>query len=138
MREIDDSLLKRPGMPYDLGVEFTELARERVVARMPVDERHLQPLGYLHGGVSVVLAESVASTAAWLNLGPGKTAFGTEINASHIRAKRAGGHVVATGTPLHRGRSSQSWQVEIHDEQDRLVCVSRCTVTVVDERPEGS
>lgn len=135
MREIDWSLLDRPGVGKSLGIEFTEVAPERVVATMPVDGRHLQPLGYLHGGVSVVLAESVASVGAWINCGEGQTAFGTEINASHVRARRSG-TLTATGTPLHRGRTSQTWQVEISDEEGKLVCVSRCSLAVVNERPQ--
>ncbi|AHY47818.1 hypothetical protein RradSPS_2535 [Rubrobacter radiotolerans] len=134
MREIDASLAKRPGVNRDLGVELTEVGPERVVATMPVDERHLQPLGYLHGGVSVLLAESVASTGAWVNTSEGETAFGTEINASHLRPKRAGGFLTATGIPLRRGRTSQVWQVEVRDEAERLICVSRCTCAVVRER----
>lgn len=133
MKEVDYSILERPGIPKDLGVEFVEVGPERMVATMPVDGRHLQPLGYLHGGVSVTLAESVASVGAWLNCEEGKTAFGTEINASHLRAKRDG-TLTAVGLPVHRGKSTQVWQVEIRDEQDRMVCVSRCTLAVVDER----
>ena len=126
-------LIGRGGMPRDLGVEFAELGPERVVATMPVDERHLQPLGYLHGGVSVVLAESVATVGAWLNCPPGKVAFGSEINASHVRPKR-GGTLTAVGTPAHRGRGSQVWEVEIRDEEDKPVCFSRCALAVVEAR----
>ncbi len=127
------ALTETGGMPKDLGVEFTELDPERVVATMPVDERHLQPLGYLHGGVSVVLAESVATVGAWLNCPPGKVAFGSEINASHVRPKR-GGTLTAVGTPAHRGRSSQVWEVAIRDEEDKPVCFSRCALAVVEAR----
>ena len=114
-----------------MGVELVELTPERVVATMPVDERHHQPFGYLHGGVSVVLAESVASTGAFLNCPPGKVAFGSEINASHVRPKRAG-ELTAVGVPAHVWRRSQVWEVRITDEDDKTVCVSRCTVAVVD------
>jgi uncharacterized protein (TIGR00369 family) len=79
------------------------------------------------------LAESVASTGAWLNCEEGKTAFGTEINANHLRAKRSGS-LTAVGVPVHRGRTSHVWQVEIRDEEEKLVCVSRCTIAIVDER----
>jgi uncharacterized protein (TIGR00369 family) len=131
--EVDHAkvLRERSGVAKGLGIEFTELHPERTVATMPVDERHHQPLGYLHGGVSVVLAESVASVGAWLNCPPGKGAFGSEINASHVRPKRTG-MLTAVGTPVHRGRRSQVWNVEIRDEDDKVVCVSRCTVAVVD------
>ncbi len=115
-------------------MEFVELTSERVVATMPVDERHHQPFGYLHGGVSVVLAESVASVGGYLNCPPGKAAFGAEINASHVRPKRSG-TLKAVGVPAHVGRTSQVWEVHITDENDKTVCVSRCTVAVVDAEP---
>ena len=129
------TLLERDGVAKDLGVEFVELDAGRVVARMPIDGRHLQPFGYLHGGVSVVLAESVASIGAFLNCPPGKGAFGSEINASHLRPKRAGGVLTATGTPVHAGRRSQVWQVLVEDESGKSVCAVRCTVAIVDLEP---
>ena len=129
------SLLDQDGVAKDLGVEFVELDAGRVVARMPIDGRHLQPFGYLHGGVSVVLAESVASIGAFLNCPPGKGAFGSEINASHLRPKRAGGVLTATGTPVHAGRRSQVWQVLVEDESGKAVCAVRCTVAIVDLEP---
>ena len=119
------------GVTKNLGVELVELTPERVVATMPVDERHHQPFGYLHGGVSVVLAETVASVGGFMNCPPGKAAFGSEINASHVRPKRSG-TLTAVGVPAHLGRSSQVWTVCITDEDDKTVCVSRCTVTIVD------
>nr|MDQ3376220.1 hotdog fold thioesterase [Actinomycetota bacterium] len=88
------------GIGGNLGLEFAELTPKRVVATMPVDERHHQPFGYLHGGVSVVLAESVASVGGYLNCPPGKAAFGAEINASHVRPKRSG-TLTAVGVPAH-------------------------------------
>ena len=127
-----ESLLDRGGVTKDLGVEFVELEPGRVVAKMPIDRRHLQPFGYLHGGVSVVLAESVASIGAFLNCPPGKGAFGSEINASHLRPKRAGGTLTAVGVPVHVGQRSQVWEVRIEDEEDKLVCASRCSVAIVD------
>jgi uncharacterized protein (TIGR00369 family) len=108
-----------------------ELEAERVVMTMPVDARHHQPLGYLHGGASVVLAETAATTGAWLNCPPGKVAFGSEINASHLRPKRSG-TLTAVGTPVQVGRTNQVWEVYIRDEDDKLVCVSRCRLAVVD------
>lgn len=126
-----EELVQESGMPRDLGVEFVELAPERVVATMPIDARHLQPLGYLHGGVSVMLAESVATVGAWLNCPPGKGAFGSEINASHLRPKRSGA-LTAVGTPSRVGRNSQVWEIKIHDENEKPVCISRCSLAVVD------
>ena len=122
------------GIGGNLGLKFVELTPERVVATMPVDERHHQPFGYLHGGVSVVLAESVASVGGYLNCPPGKAAFGAEINASHVRPKRSG-TLTAVGVPAHLGRTSQVWEVHITDENDKTVCISRCTVAVVDAEP---
>ena len=119
------------GITKNLGIEMTELTPERVVATMPVDERHHQPFGYLHGGVSVVLAETVASVGGFINCPPGKVAFGSEINASHLRPKREGA-LTAVGTPVQVGRTNQVWEIEIRDESDKLVCVSRCRLAVVD------
>ena len=127
-----ESLLSEDRMTRALGVEFVELNPERMVATMPIDERHLQPFGYLHGGVSVVLAESVASIGAFLNCPPGKGAFGSEINASHLRPKRAGGRLTAVGTPVHTSKRSQVWEVRIEDEDGKPVCASRCSVAIVD------
>ena len=127
-----ESLLSKDHVTKDLGVEFVELNPERMVATMPIDGRHLQPFGYLHGGVSVVLAESVASIGAFLNCPPGKGAFGSEINASHLRPKRAGSVLTAIGTQVHAGRRSQVWQVRIEDEDGKAVCAARCTVAIVD------
>lgn len=129
--DILEVLKSAGGVSRDLGVEFVELTPERVVATMPVDGRHHQPLGYLHGGVSVVLAESVASSGGFLNCPPGKVAFGSEISASHVRPKRSG-TLTAVGVPVHVGRKSQVWEVRITDEDEKMVCVSRCTVAVVD------
>src|ERR671932_1402745 len=122
MDQIDfDSLEEEEGLNKDLGIEHVELDPDRVIMRMPIDTRHRQPLGYLHGGLNVVLAESVATVGGWLNCPPGKVAFGSEINASHLRPKRSGS-LTAVGTPVHRGRNSQVWDVEIHDENGKPVC----------------
>ena len=126
-----DSLQEEEGLNKDLGIEHVELKLERVVMTMPVDARHVQPLGYLHGGASAVLAESVATVGAWLNCPPGKVAFGSEINASHLRPKRSG-TLTAVGTPVQVGSTNQVWEVRIHDEDDKPVCVSRCRLAVVD------
>lgn len=129
--DIAEVMRSAGGVTRDLGVEFVELSPERVVATMPIDDRHHQPFGYLHGGVSVVLAESVASVGGFLNCPPGKAAFGAEISASHVRPKK-NGSIRAVGTPVHVGRTSQVWEIRITDEEEKLVCVSRCTVAVVD------
>ena len=130
-----EQLVTRRGMPKDLGVEFVELSLERVVATMPVDNRHLHPLGFLHGGVSVTLAESVATIGAWLNCPPNKAALGSSINADHLRPKRSGSRLTAVGTPEYVSTEKQIWKVEIREESDKTVSVSRCTLAVVDLDP---
>lgn len=118
-----------------LGMQFIELTPERVSATMPVDERTRQPFGILHGGASVALAETVASVAGALNVDLDKfNVVGVEINANHIRAKRDG-IVTGTATPIHIGRSTQVWSIHIVDEEQRTVCMSRCTLAVV---PKGA
>lgn len=124
-------IMRREGLSTTLGIEMVEMTPERVVATMPVTPRHHQPFGFLHGGASVTLAETVASIGGYLNCPPGKGAFGLEINANHVRPVREG-TLTATATPLHLGRTTHVWDVRITDEHDRLVCVSRCTVAVVD------
>ncbi len=132
---------KRPdpvgGLGQHLGIEIQEASGERVVATMPVTPGHHQPFGYLHGGASVVLAETVASVGAYLAAPKGHAAFGMEINANHLRSVREG-TLTATGTPLHTGRATQVWQIDIRDEAGRRVCVSRCTLAVVPSRGEGA
>ena len=117
-----------------LGMEIVELTAERVVATMPVDDRTRQPYGLLHGGASIALAETVASLgAAGLIDRERYAAVGQEINGNHLRAVSSG-TVRATGKPVHVGRTSQVWGIEIVDEAGRLVCVSRCTLAVVERR----
>lgn len=113
-----------------LGMTFTELSKERVVCTMPVNEKTRQPIGLLHGGASVALAETVASIGAFLHIDP-KTQFaaGLEINANHIRGKRDG-IVTAIATPLHIGRTTMVWHIEIVDEQHKVICISRCTIAI--------
>lgn len=128
----------RGALPDHLGIEFLEASGERVVARMPVERRVHQPFGVLHGGASVVLAETVASMGAHLHVVErGMTAVGLEINANHLRAVREG-FVTATATPVHQGRTTQVWQIEILDEQGQGVCVSRCTLAIIPFPPQVS
>ncbi|WP_018086130.1 hotdog fold thioesterase [Desulfurispora thermophila] len=115
-----------------LGIEIEKATPDEVVLTMPVDERTHQPFGILHGGASVVLAESAASIGAYLNCDPSRqTAVGLEINANHIRPKRSG-TVRARAVPLHKGRSTMVWEIKITDEQEKLICVSRCTMAIVE------
>jgi uncharacterized protein (TIGR00369 family) len=113
-----------------LPMRLEQVSKDRVVISMEVTPRTHQPWGLLHGGVSVVLAESAASIGANRNVAPGMVAVGQEINANHLRPKRDG-TVRAVAVPLHVGRTSQVWTIEIRDEDGKLVCVSRCTLAVV-------
>ena len=114
-----------------LGIELTELGADHLVARMPVDERTRQPFGILHGGASVLLAETLVSAAATFVVPPGKMAVGMEINANHLRPVTSG-WVTGTARPVSLGRRTQVWEVRIVDDHDRLVCISRCTMAVID------
>lgn len=114
-----------------LGIEVVHADKDRVVARMPVGPKVHQPFGLLHGGASVALAETVASTGAWMNVDQEREAVvGIEINANHLRGKRDG-VVTAVATPVHVGRRTQVWEVRIVDEEQKAVCISRCTLAVV-------
>jgi uncharacterized protein (TIGR00369 family) len=114
-----------------LGIEIVEATRERVVARMPIGPKVHQPFGILHGGASVALAETAASTGGWMNVDQEKErVVGIEINANHLRARRDG-VLTAVATPLHAGRRTHVWDVRITDETGSLVCVSRCTLAIV-------
>ncbi len=113
-----------------LNIEFTDFTDNTITATMPVNKNTYQPFGYLHGGASVVLAESVGSVAANLTIDMSKTAaFGIEINANHIKAVKSG-LVKAVGEPLHMGATTQVWSLKIYDEKEALVCVSRLTVAL--------
>ncbi|SOD79646.1 hotdog fold thioesterase [Spirosoma fluviale] len=115
-----------------LGIEFTEAGEGYLIARMPVDKRTHQPFGILHGGASVVLAETLGSVASYMMLDdPTKQrAVGLEINANHIRSVRSG-WVYGRCTPIHVGRTTHVWDIRITDEQEKLVCVSRLTIAVI-------
>ena len=135
---MDKTVLKT----LDIKVESAE--RERVVLSMPVTERVHQYTGLLHGGVSVVLAETAAAIGAALNTDLERyTPVGVEINANHIRSVSSG-RVRAEAVPVYKGRLMTVWSIEIRDERERLVCVSRCTLALKpgsalsSTSPEGS
>ncbi|MFC0024128.1 hotdog fold thioesterase [Neobacillus cucumis] len=114
-----------------LGIEITKMEPGKVTATMPVDHRTKQPFGLLHGGASVALAESVASLGAYHLVDKETEAVaGLEINANHVRPKTEG-VVTAVATILHQGRTTMVWDIKITDEQDRLICVSRCTMAII-------
>ncbi|WP_019243772.1 MULTISPECIES: PaaI family thioesterase [Bacillus] len=116
-----------------LGIEITSLEEGKVIATMPVDERTRQPMGLLHGGASAALAETVASIGAFSLIDSEKEAtVGLEINANHIRGKKDG-IVTAIATILHRGRKTMVWDIKIVDEQEKLICTSRCTMAVIEK-----
>lgn len=116
-----------------LGIEFTAIGDDWVQARMPVDARTHQPFGLLHGGCSVVLAETLGSMAAVLTLPPEWMAVGVEVNANHLRSVRSG-WVSGTATAVHIGRSTQVWDIRIDNADGERVCVSRLTLAVVPVR----
>lgn len=118
-----------------LGIEITYLGEDAVRATMPVDERTVQYYGILHGGASVALAETVASCAAAVHVDlTRERVVGLEINANHLRSVEGGkGHRVhAEAKPVHIGRRTQVWAIEIRNDEDKLVCTSRCTLAVVE------
>jgi 1,4-dihydroxy-2-naphthoyl-CoA hydrolase len=113
-----------------LGIEFLEVGDDFIRARVPVDTRTRQPYGILHGGVSVVLAETLGSCGAAYAAPAGHRSVGLDINANHLRAVSSG-WVIGTTRPVHIGRSTQVWQIELADEQGRPTCVSRITMAVL-------
>ncbi|HKT31061.1 MAG TPA: hotdog fold thioesterase [Gammaproteobacteria bacterium] len=115
-----------------LGIRYTEVGEDYLKATMPVDARTKQPAGILHGGASATLAETLGSTGANLVVDRTKTlCVGLELNCNHIRAMREG-RVTGIARPLHIGKSTQVWEIRISDDQDRLVCVSRITMAVLE------
>jgi uncharacterized protein (TIGR00369 family) len=112
-----------------MGIEILEISPERVVATMPV-EGNTQPYGLLHGGASVVLAETLGSIGSALHAMPDKLSVGVDINATHHRAATSG-TVTGTATAIHLGRSSAAYEVVITDEQGRRVCTSRITCALM-------
>jgi 1,4-dihydroxy-2-naphthoyl-CoA hydrolase len=116
-----------------LGLEFLETKPDRVVARIPV-KGNTQPYGILHGGATAALCETVASFGTALAAGADKQVMGIELNINHIRAVREG-HVTATGTPLHFGKTTAVWDMKVHDDDGRLVAVSRLTVAIRSTSP---
>ena len=116
-----------------LGIEFTELGEDFIVARMPVDERTRQPLGLLHGGASVALAETLGSVAATLCLDDSRFCVGLEINANHIRSIR-NGFVTGRTQPVHIGKQTHVWEIRITNESNELICISRITMAILEKK----
>jgi len=129
---VDQLLNSEKNMGDTLSIEFTSFKNDEIKAHMPVNENTIQPFGLLHGGASVALAETLASVGAWLNIKEDdKMAVGVEINANHMRPVRKGGHVKGISTPIHIGQHTQLWETKIYTNSNKLVCVSRCTLAVV-------
>ena len=121
-------------MSDNLGIEFVEFGDDFLTAKMPVDHRTVQPFRILHGGASVTLAETLGSIASVLTLEPNtkKQVVGVEINANHLSSVREGSWVYGTVKPIRVGRTIQVWNIEIKDEQGKLICVSRLTCAIVE------
>ncbi|MCX8492224.1 MAG: hotdog fold thioesterase [Cyclobacteriaceae bacterium] len=117
-----------------LGIEFTAIGEDYLEAKMPVDHRTHQPMGLLHGGASVALAETMGSVGAACCLDIAKQyCVGLEINANHIKSARSG-FVFATARPIHLGKKTQVWEIKITNEQKELVCISRITMAILDKK----
>ena len=135
-KKVDLAALNRfadGSMVSHVGIEYLEIGDDFIRARMPVDARTKQPFGLLHGGASLVLAETLGSTAAHLCVDEDRICVGIEINANHVRQAKSG-HVVGTTRPLHTGGTIHVWETEIRDEEDRLVSVGRITLAVLDRQ----
>lgn len=115
-----------------LGIEFLEVGDDYLKARVPVDTRTRQPAGILHGGVSVVLAETLGSCGAASAAAPGQRVVGLDINANHLRSVREG-WVTGIARPVHIGRSTHVWQIDLSNEQGQLTCVSRITMAILSQ-----
>jgi 1,4-dihydroxy-2-naphthoyl-CoA hydrolase len=125
---------KMPTLVDHLGLVFTGIGDDFLEATLPVDHRTIQPFGVLHGGASVVLAETLGSVAASLTLDRTKQhAVGLEINANHLRSVREG-KVTGTAKPLHVGKSTQVWEIKIVNEAGQLCCISRITMAILDKK----
>ena len=116
-----------------LGIEFIEVGDDFIRARVPVDKRTFQPYGLLHGGVSVVLAETLGSMAAGHVVAKGHFVVGLDINANHLKSARSG-WVTGITRPVHIGRSTQVWHIDMHNDAGELTCVSRITLSVLAQR----
>ena len=126
--------IRNKNMSNNLGIEFTEVGNDFLIAKMPVDERTTQPFGILHGGASCVLVETLGSVAAWMCIDPNeKFVVGLDINANHVRSV-TDGVIIGTAKPLHIGRSTHVWQMKLHNDDGKLVCVGRLTVLVKDNK----
>lgn len=120
-----------------LGIEFTDVGENYLCARMPVTEKTIQPMGILHGGASVVLAETLGSVAANFTVDREKYyCVGLEINANHIRSVKKGEWVYGKATALHIGKSTHVWEIRLHNEEGKTTCISRLTMAVLEKNKQ--
>ncbi|HEX6224704.1 MAG TPA: hotdog fold thioesterase [Chryseolinea sp.] len=125
--------MSRNTLAEHLGIEFLEIGDDFLVAKMPVNAKTQQPLGLLHGGASVALAETLGSVAATLCVEESRFCVGLEINANHVKAARDG-FVTGTTKPIHIGRQTQIWETRILNDSSELVCISRITIAVLEKK----
>jgi 1,4-dihydroxy-2-naphthoyl-CoA hydrolase len=126
------NLLCKNTLAQNLGIEITDVGQDYLCGKMPVDSRTHQPMGILHGGASVALAETLGSIGAYLQSDPEKqNCVGLEINANHLKAVR-NGYVHGKATAIHIGRKTQVWEIKIKNDGGDLICISRLTVAVLD------
>ena len=126
--------MEMTGLNKQIGIKITQIGDDYLKGTMPVDDRTKQPAGLLHGGANCVLAETLASVGAYLVIDPSKNnAVGIEINANHIRSAKEG-EVTGTARPIHLGKQTHVWQVEIMRDDAKLSCVSRVTIAVIDRK----
>ena len=138
LRIEDISDLGKGTMAECLGIEWMEFGENFFKARMPVDHRTIQPYGLLHGGASCVLAETIGSIASAMVIDHSRFyCVGLEINANHIRGIKEG-YVTGVATPLHLGSTTHVWDIKIHDEKEKLICVSRLTVIIIPRKEKES
>ena len=130
----DLNKFNRRNIHHSLGIEFTALRDYSLSASMPVDERTIQPAGILHGGASVVLAESLGSVGSNLIIDPSQQyCVGQSINANHIRPAK-NGKVIGSASPVHIGKRSHIWSIEIKSETSQLICVCRLTMAILNHK----
>jgi 1,4-dihydroxy-2-naphthoyl-CoA hydrolase len=120
-----------------LGIEFTKIGEDYLEAKMPVDHRTIQPMGLLHGGASVVLAETLGSVGSTMLIDMASQAcVGLEINANHIKSAKSG-YVYGKAQPVHIGKKTHVWEIRIKNEEGQLVCISRITIAIIDKKVVG-
>ena len=128
------NFLREKNMVDHLGIEFTGIGEDYLEAIMPVDHRTKQPMGLLHGGANVVLAETLGSVASSLTIDRKQfNCVGLEINANHLKSVREG-KVKGIARPVHLGKSTQVWEIKIFDESEKLCCISRITMAILEKK----